>query len=104
MLGFSAYLACAIILYIIGLYCLVTKRNLVRLVMGLEILINAAHINFIALSAYWVPGFIDPLARSTVMISIGLAGCVGAVLLSFTVYAYRHYGTLDVRRMRELRG
>ena len=104
MLGFSAYLACAIILYIIGLYCLVTKRNLIRLVMGLEILINAAHINFIALSAYWVPGFIDPLARSTVMISIGLAGCVGAVLLSFTVYAYRHYGTLDVRRMRELRG
>ena len=104
MPSFSAYLACAIILYIIGLYCLVTKRNLIRLVMGLEILINAAHINFIALSAYWVPGFIDPLARSIVMISIGLAGCVGAVLLSFTVYAYRHYGTLDVRRMRELRG
>jgi len=72
--------------------------------MGIEILINAAHINFIALSAYWTPGFIDPLARSIVIISIGLAGCVGAILLSFTVYAYRHYGTLDVRKMRELKG
>ena len=104
MVSFSVYLACATILYIIGLYCLVTKRNLIRLVMGIEILINAAHINFIALSAYWTPGFIDPLARSIVIISIGLAGCVGAILLSFTVYAYRHYGTLDVRKMRELKG
>ena len=104
MVSFSVYLACAMILYIIGLYCLVTKRNLIRLVMGIEILINAAHINFIALSAYWTPGFIDPLARSIVIISIGLAGCVGAILLSFTVYAYRHYGTLDVRKMRELKG
>ena len=104
MVSFSVYLACATILYIIGLYCLVTKRNLIRLVMGIEILINAAHINFVALSAYWTPGFIDPLARSIVIISIGLAGCVGAILLSFTVYAYRHYGTLDVRKMRELKG
>ena len=104
MPSFLAYLACAIILYIIGLYCLVTKRNLIRLVMGVEILINAAHLNFIAFSAYWVPGFIDPLARSIVIVSIGLAGCFGAILLSFIVYAYRHYGTLDVRRMRELRG
>ncbi|HDJ66096.1 MAG TPA: NADH-quinone oxidoreductase subunit K [Nitrososphaeria archaeon] len=104
MLNFSAYLACAITLYIIGLYCLVTKRNLIRLVIGIEILVNAAHINFIALSAYWTPGFIDPLARSIVVISIGLAGCVGAILLSFAVYAYRHYGTLDVSKMRELRG
>ena len=104
MIGFSWYLGAAAVLYIIGLYCLITKRNLIRLVMGIEMLVNAAHINFIALSSYWTPGFVDPLARAIVIISIGIAGCIGAVFLAFAIYAYKHYGTLDVRKMRELRG
>jgi len=100
----SLYLACSAMLYVIGLYCLITKRNLIRLIMGIEILINAAHINFVALSAFWKPGFIDPLGRAIVITSIGLAGCIGAVFLAFTIYAYKHFGSLDVRKMRELRG
>jgi len=104
MLRLECYLAFAFILYIIGLYCLATKRNMIRLVLGIEILINAANLNFIALSAYRTPGFVDPLAHSIVMISIAIAGCVSAVALALIVYAYKHYGTLDVRELRRLRG
>jgi len=103
MLRLECYLAFAFILYIIGLYCLATKRNMIRLVLGIEILINAANLNFIALSAYRTPGFVDPLAHSIVMISIAIAGCVSAVALALIVYAYKHYGTLDVRKLRRLR-
>jgi len=104
MLRLECYLAFAFILYIIGLYCLATKRNMIRLVLGIEILINAANLNFIALSAYRTPGFVDPLAHSIVMVSIAIAGCVSAVALALIVYAYKHYGTLDVRKLRRLRG
>ena len=103
MLRLECYLAFAFILYIIGLYCLATKRNMIRLVLGIEILINAANLNFIALSAYRTPGFVDPLAHSIVMVSIAIAGCVSAVALALIVYAYKHYGTLDVRKLRRLR-
>ena len=103
MLRLECYIAFAFILYIIGLYCLATKRNMIRLVLGIEILINAANLNFIALSAYRIPGFVDPLAHSIVMISIAIAGCVSAVALALIVYAYKHYGTLDVRKLRRLR-
>ena len=103
MLRLEYYFAFAFILYIIGLYCLATKRNMIRLVLGIEILINAANLNFIALSAYRTPGFVDPLAHSIVMISIAIAGCVSAVALALIVYAYKHYGTLDVRKLRRLR-
>ena len=103
MLRLECYLAFAFTLYIIGLYCLATKRNMIRLVLGIEILINAANLNFIALSAYRTPGFVDPLAHSIVMISIAIAGCVSAVALALIVYAYKHYGTLDVRKLRRLR-
>jgi len=103
MLRLECYLAFAFILYIIGLYCLATKRNMIRLVLGIEILINAANLNFIVLSAYRRPGFVDPLAHSIVMVSIAIAGCVSAVALALIVYAYKHYGTLDVRKLRWLR-
>ncbi len=134
------YLGVAALLYGIGLYTVATKRNLIKIVIGIEILVNAAHLNLIALSAYrwiiqWMQGFyvllytagftdpttltlyggliigtiqynplfVDPLAHSMVMTSIVLAGCVTAVALAFVVALYRHYGTLDVQKMRRLK-
>jgi NADH-quinone oxidoreductase subunit K len=97
------YIACAVALYLIGMYCLASKRNMIKLVIGLEILINAAHLSFIAFSAYRSVGFIDPLGHSIVIMSIGFAGCVTALALTLIIYAYRHYKTLDVRKLRRLR-
>jgi NADH-quinone oxidoreductase subunit K len=104
MIPLSYYLMFTISLYVIGLYCLATKRNMIRLIIGIEIMVNAANINFITFSAYWQQGFIDPLAHSLVIVSTGLVGCVTAVALTIIVYAYRHYGTLDVRKLKRLRG
>ena len=104
MINLSYFLACTIALYLIGIYCLTTKRNIIRLILGIEILINAANLNFIVFSTYWKPGFTDPFAHSIVILSIALAGCVSAVGLVIVIYAYRHYGTLDVRELKRLRG
>lgn len=104
MISLSGYLAFTAVLYIVGIYCLATKRNLIRLVLGIEILINAANINFIVLSANWKTGFVDPFAHSIVIISTALAGCISAVALTIIIYAYRHYTTLDVRKLKRLKG
>jgi len=101
MIGLNWYLGAAAILYLIGLYCLATKRNIIKLIIGVEILINAAHLNFIALST--TTAGLDPLARSFVIISIGVGAGVIALALSLTLLIYRHYGTLDVRKMRRLK-
>lgn len=100
----ATYLSCAIVLVIIGIYCLVTKRNMVRLVIGVEILVNAANVSFIALSAYRQPGYVDPLSQSVVVVSIAIAGSVTALALALVLNAYRHYKTLDARELRRLRG
>jgi len=39
-----------------------------------------------------------------VIISTALAGCISAVALTIVVYAYRHYGTLDIRELKRLKG
>ena len=103
MIRLEYFIALAFALYFVGLYCLATKRNMIRLVLGIEILINAANLNFIAFSAYRAEGFVDPLAHSIVVISIAIAGCVSAAALALIVYAYKHYSTLDIRKLRQLR-
>ena len=103
MIELNYYIALAFALYVIGLYCLATKRNMIKLVMGIEILINAANLNFIVFSAYREPGFVDPFAHSIVIISIAVAGCISALALTLIIHAYKHYGTLDIRKLRRLR-
>jgi NADH:ubiquinone oxidoreductase subunit K len=104
MIDLSFYLMFAIVLYIVGIYCLATKRNMLRLIIGIEILVNAANINFITFAAYALPGFVDSMGHSFAAISIGLAGAVSAVALAIVVVVYRHYGTLDVDELNRLRG
>jgi len=104
MLDLSVYLIFTFTLFIIGIYCLATKRNLIRLLIGIEILVNAANLNFIVFAAYAVPGFVDSLGHSFVVISIGLSGAFSAVALAVVVLIYRHYRTLDVDELKKLRG
>ena len=100
MIPLSYFIAGAVALYVIGMYCLASKRNMIRLVIGVEILMNAAHLTFIAFSA--VRG-VDPLGQAIVIMSIGFTGCISAVALTIVTYAYKHYGTLDVRKLKRLR-
>lgn len=79
------------------------KRNMIRLLMSLEIMVNAATMNFVAFSSYGVAGFTQPLGHAFAILSIGIGGCIIAVGLAIALYAYRHYKTLDVRRLRRIR-
>jgi len=103
MTELSSYLLASVFLYMLGLYCLATSRNMIRLIIGIEILTTAANLNFIAFSSYARPSYVDPFAHSVVIMSIVIGACVIAVGLTIAVYAYRHYGTLDVRELRRLR-
>jgi len=75
---------------------------MVRMLIGVEILFNAANLCFIALSSH-ITGFIDPLPQSIVMMAIVIDGAVIAVGLVIVLNVYKHYGTLDVRKLRRLK-
>lgn len=102
MSEYVVYLIGSISLLAVGLGCIAIKRDLIRLLMGIEILFNGANLNFIALSSNRV-GFVDPFPHSIVMMAIVLDGCVIAVGLVMVLNVYRHFGTLDVRKLRRLR-
>ncbi|RLF09195.1 MAG: cation:proton antiporter [Thermoprotei archaeon] len=101
----EAYLATSIILLAIGLYCVVSKRNMIKTVIGIEIMTIA--VNMVFLSLGWMRLYpahvVDMLAQVFVITSIVIGGVVAAVALSLVVNAYRHYGTLDLKKLRRLR-
>jgi NADH-quinone oxidoreductase subunit K len=90
------------LMFVIGLSCLMVKRDMVRILIGVEILFNAANLCFIALSTQ-VHGFVDPYAHSMVMMAIVLDGTVIAVGLAMVMNVYKHYKTIDIRKLRRLK-
>jgi len=102
MAWLTPFLVSTALMFVIGLACLMVKRDMVRILIGVEILFNAANLAFIALSTQ-TAGFVDPFAHSMVMMAIVLDGTVIAVGLAMVLNVYKHYGTLDIRKLRRLK-
>ena len=95
------YLIVSALMFGVGVYGLVTKRNAMRLVFSVEILVNAANINFIAFNRFLWPA---ALGQTAVLFSIALAAAEAAVILAIVVVAYRIHDDVDVGELRNLKG
>lgn len=85
----------------LSIYCIVTKRNMIKTVLGVEILTSSVNLNFIVVGAR--DGYVDALAQSFAIVSIAVGACVAALALALIVNVYRHYGKVDwdvVRRLK----
>jgi len=101
MITLDDYLFVSAVLFSVGVYGLITKRNAMRLVFSVEMLINAANINFIAFNRYLWP---SALGQTVVLFSIALAAGEAAVILAVVVVAYRIHDEVDVSELKNLGG
>jgi NADH:ubiquinone oxidoreductase subunit K len=95
------------VLFGIGIYGLVTKRNALRLLFAVEIMINAANLNFIAFEQYApfaAASVSNPIGQTFVLFSIALAAAEAAVILAIVVVAYRLHQDVDVSELKSLEG
>jgi len=104
---FPQPLACCILLscllFSIGLAGVLTRRNAVLVLIGIELMLNAANLNLIA---FWRFGP-DPAAITGIMFtlfSIAVAAAEAAVGLGIILLLYRHNGTTDLERANTLKG
>jgi len=102
MYPLTLFITSTILLFIIGLAALILKRDLVRMLIGVEILFNAANLLFVAFSTQY-NGFVDPFPHSIVMMALVLDGTVIAVGLVLSINVYKQYKTFDVRKLRRLK-
>lgn len=97
------WLGTSFALFSIGLY-LITRPNMIRILLGIEMILNAGNFTFIYFAAQRATaGFVDPLGHSFVFMSIVTGGCVVAVGLALIVNAYKQFKTTDARDLRRLK-
>jgi NAD(P)H-quinone oxidoreductase subunit 4L len=103
----SDFVLVSAMLFGIGVYGLVTKRNALRLLFAVEIMINAANLNFVAFGQYlpFSPSAQpNALGQTFVLFSIALAAAEAAVILAIVVVAYRLHQDVDVSELKSLEG
>ena len=97
------YLLVAALLFASGLAGALARRNAILALIGIELMLNAANLNFIA---FWRYGP-HPEALTGIMFaifSIGIAAAEAAVGLALIIAVYRHYKTTDLDRINSMRG
>ena len=99
----TQYLLLSALLFGLGLAGALARRNAIMVLIGLELMLNAANLNFIAFWRYG--GNPDPPAGVLfVLFSIAVAAAEAAVGLALIVAVYRHYRTTQVDKLEGLKG
>jgi NADH:ubiquinone oxidoreductase subunit K len=88
------YLVLSALVFALGLFAVVSRRNGVAILMGIELMLNAANINLVAFNKYAAPGAIQ--GQIFALIVITLAACEAAVGLALVLAAYRSLETIYV--------
>ena len=100
-ISISHYLILAAFVFCCGLYVMTIKRNAVGILIGVELILNAANINLVAFSRYNI-GTID--GQITALFVIVLAAAEAAVAIAIFVNYYNNLATIDVDRGDALQG
>ena len=88
-------------LFFIGVYGFLTRRNLITLLMCIELILNSVNLNFIAFNKYLWPGKLDGLFFT--LFSIAIAAAEAAVAIAIIIHLYRNHQSVDVESAEELK-
>ena len=104
------------ILFLVGLYGIITQKNLIKIILGLAIMEYSINL-FLVMIGYINNGavpiitsslknqrFVDPLPQALVLTAIVIGLATTALLLALAIRLYRKYGTFDIRKINSLKG
>ncbi|MEM3404483.1 MAG: NADH-quinone oxidoreductase subunit K [Nitrososphaeria archaeon] len=85
----------------LSIYCITTKKSIIKTVIGIEIFTSSINLNFVIMGAHGES--VDALAQSFAIISIAIGASVAALALALIINVYRHYGKVDWDALRRLK-
>jgi NADH:ubiquinone oxidoreductase subunit K len=103
MSSLDQYLIFAALLFAIGLAGALTRRNTILVLIGIELMLNAANLNFLAFWRFRPPGE-PPTGILFVLFAIGVAAAEAAVGLALIIALYRHFRSTDINQANSLKG
>ena len=98
--GLNHFLIISTILFSLGLFGIVTRRNAIMVLMGVELILNAANINFVAFARY---GNFNLQGQMIALFVIVLAAAEAAIALAIVLNIYKTFSTVNVDEVDTLR-
>jgi NADH-quinone oxidoreductase subunit K len=101
MMGMTAYLILSAILLVLGIAIVISKRNAIAMLIGVEFILNAATLNLVAFSRYGIGGLSGQTAALFVIV---LAAAEAVVALAIFLNFYHTIATVDIDQGDQLKG
>ncbi|MBG0860456.1 MAG: NADH-quinone oxidoreductase subunit NuoK [Bacteroidales bacterium] len=95
------FLILAAIMFFVGIYGFLTRRNLITILMSVELILNSVNINFLAFNRYLFPHKMEGLFFS--LFVIGVAAAEAAVAIAIIINIYRRFATINVEDVNEMK-
>lgn len=93
-IGLEHILCVSAILFFIGVYGFMTRRNMITMLMSVELILNSVNLNFIAFNKYLYADKLDGLFFTLFIITI--AAAEAAVAIAIIINLYRNYKSIDI--------
>lgn len=100
-IGLQHYLLVSLIVFLLGLYCVLTRKNAIGILMGIELILNSANINYLAFS-HFSSGQYD--GQIFAIFVIMLAAAEAVIGLAIVLGIYQNFATIDVEAIDTLQG
>lgn len=95
------FLVVSTIMFFVGVYGFLTRRNLITMLMSVELILNSVNINFVVFNRYLYPDGLQGHFFSIFVIAV--AACEAAVAIAIIINIYRRFSTINVEDVSEMK-
>ena len=95
------YLVPSVIMFTAGVYGFVTRKNMIAMLISLELILNSADLNFVIFNRYLFPGQMEGMMFT--LFAIAIAAAETAVAIAIIINIYRAVGNTDINSAKEMR-
>ena len=95
------YLVPSIIMLVCGIYGFMSRKNLIAILISLELMLNSADLNFVIFNRYLVPGSMEGMVFT--LFAIALAAAETAIAIAIIINIYRSVGNTDINEVKQMK-
>jgi NADH-quinone oxidoreductase subunit K len=95
------FLVISTLMFFIGIYGFLTRKNMITILMSIELILNSVNINFVAFNKYLYPGRLQGLFFTLIVIAVAAAET--AVAIAIIIKIYRNFRSIEVDNVNEMK-
>ena len=95
------YLVPSVIMFVCGIYGFMTRKNLIAILISLELMLNSADLNFVIFNRYLFPNSMEGMVFT--LFAIALAAAETAIAIAIIINIYRAVGNTDINEVKQMK-